>query len=40
MTVFGIQAMKRWGFDKKDKFQIWRYVSLIALSVDILFPYP
>ena len=32
MTVFGIQAMKRWGIDRKDKFQIWRYVSLISFQ--------
>jgi NosR/NirI family transcriptional regulator, nitrous oxide reductase regulator len=32
MTVFGIQAMKRWGFDKRDRFQIWRYVSLIGFQ--------
>jgi NosR/NirI family transcriptional regulator, nitrous oxide reductase regulator len=32
MTVFGIAAMKRWGFDKRDKFQIWRYVSLIGFQ--------
>ncbi len=32
MTVFGIQAMKRWGLDRKDKFQIWRYVSLIGFQ--------
>ncbi|MCU0229135.1 MAG: NAD(P)-binding domain-containing protein, partial [Bryobacterales bacterium] len=32
MTVFGIQAMKRWGFDRKDKFQIWRYTSLLGFQ--------
>jgi NosR/NirI family nitrous oxide reductase transcriptional regulator len=32
MTVFGIQAMKRWGLDRKDKFQIWRYVSLLSFQ--------
>lgn len=32
MTVFGLQAMKRWGFDKKDNFQIWRYSSLIGFQ--------
>ncbi len=32
MTVFGIQAMKRWGFDRKDRFQIWRYTSLISFQ--------
>jgi thioredoxin reductase/polyferredoxin len=32
MTVFGIQAMKRWGFDRKDRFQVWRYASLIGFQ--------
>ncbi|MDZ7639797.1 MAG: NAD(P)-binding domain-containing protein [Bryobacterales bacterium] len=32
MTVFGIQAIKRWGFDRKDRFQIWRYVSLLSFQ--------
>ncbi|MBS1824808.1 MAG: NAD(P)-binding domain-containing protein [Acidobacteria bacterium] len=32
MTVFGLQAMKRWGFDKKDRFQVWRYTSLIGFQ--------
>jgi len=32
MTVFGIQAMKRWGIDKHDRFQVWRYVSLIGFQ--------
>ena len=32
MTVFGIQAAKRWGFDKGDRFQIWRYASLIGFQ--------
>jgi thioredoxin reductase/polyferredoxin len=32
MTVFGIQAMKRWGIDRRDKFQIWRYVSLLGFQ--------
>jgi hypothetical protein len=32
MTIFGIQAMKRWGIDRKDKFQIWRYVSLLGFQ--------
>ena len=30
MTVFGAAAMKRWGFDRKDKFQIARYTCLIG----------
>ncbi len=32
MTVFGLQAMKRWGLDRKDRFQIWRYVSLLGFQ--------
>ena len=32
MTVFGIQALKRWGLDRRDKFQIWRYVSLLSFQ--------
>ncbi len=30
MTVFGAMAMKRWGFDHKDKSQIARYCCLIG----------
>ncbi len=40
MTVFGARAMKRWGFDKKDKFQIWRYVSLIGFQWVFFFLIP
>ena len=40
MTVFGIQAMKRWGFDRKDKFQIWRYVSLLSFQWIFFFVIP
>jgi polyferredoxin len=40
MTVFGIGAMKRWGFDRKDKFQIWRYVSLIGFQWIFFFIIP
>jgi len=32
MTVFGIQAMKRWGLDRRDRFQIWRYTSLLSFQ--------
>jgi NosR/NirI family nitrous oxide reductase transcriptional regulator len=32
MTVFGLQALKRWGLDRKDRFQIWRYVSLLSFQ--------
>lgn len=40
MTVFGIQAMKRWGFDKKDTFQVWRYISLLAFQWIFFFLIP
>ncbi len=40
MTVFGIQALKRWGLDRKDKFQIWRYVSLLSFQWIFFFLIP
>ncbi|MFN7937215.1 MAG: NAD(P)-binding domain-containing protein [Bryobacteraceae bacterium] len=40
MTVFGLQAMKRWGFDKKDRFQVWRYTSLIGFQWVFFFLIP
>ena len=40
MTVFGIQALKRWGLDRKDRFQIWRYVSLIGFQWIFFFLIP
>jgi putative YpdA family bacillithiol system oxidoreductase len=40
MTIFGIQALKRWGLDKKDRFQIWRYFSLISFQVLFFFIIP
>lgn len=40
MTVFGIQAVKRWGIDRKDKFQIWRYVSLLSFQWIFFFLIP
>lgn len=40
MTVFGIQAMRRWGFARKDRFQIWRYVSLIGFQWVFFFLVP
>jgi NosR/NirI family nitrous oxide reductase transcriptional regulator len=40
MTVFGIQAIKRWGLDRKDKFQIWRYVSLLSFQWIFFFLIP
>jgi thioredoxin reductase/polyferredoxin len=40
MTVFGIQAMKRWGFAKNDRFQIWRYTSLLGFQWIFFFLIP
>ena len=40
MTVFGIRAMKRWGFDRDDKFQIWRYMSLLGFQWIFFFLIP
>ena len=40
MTVFGLQALKRWGLDKKDKFQIWRYISLVSFQWIFFFLIP
>jgi thioredoxin reductase/polyferredoxin len=40
MTVFGIEALKRWGLDRKDRFQIWRYTCLIAFQWIFFFLVP
>ena len=40
MTFFGIQALKRWGLDRKDTFQIWRYVCLISFQWIFFFLIP
>lgn len=40
MTVFGVQALKKWGLDKKDKFQIWRFISLISFQWIFFFLIP
>ena len=32
MTVFGLRALKRWGLDRKDRFQMWRFASLISFQ--------
>lgn len=40
MTLFGIQAMKRWAIDRKDRFQFWRYVSLISFQWIFFFLIP
>ncbi|MBI2688586.1 MAG: NAD(P)-binding domain-containing protein [Acidobacteria bacterium] len=40
MTVFGIQAAKRWGWDRGDRFQMWRYASLIGFQWIFFFLIP
>ena len=40
MTIFGLQAMKRWGLDRKDKFQIWRFISLLSFQWIFFFIVP
>jgi thioredoxin reductase/polyferredoxin len=40
MTVFGVQALKRWGLDRRDRFQIWRYVSLLSFQWVFFFIVP
>ncbi|MBI1746585.1 MAG: NAD(P)-binding domain-containing protein [Acidobacteria bacterium] len=40
MTVFGLGALKRWGLDRRDKFQIWRYTSLISFQWVFFFLIP
>jgi NosR/NirI family transcriptional regulator, nitrous oxide reductase regulator len=40
MTVFGLKALKRWGIDRKDKLQIWRYASLIGFQWVFFFIVP
>ena len=40
MTIFGIQALKRWGLDRKDKYQIWRFISLLSFQWIFFFIIP
>ena len=40
VTIFGFKAMKRWGFDYKDRFQIWRYSCLIGFQWTFFFLIP
>ncbi|MFQ5606092.1 MAG: NAD(P)-binding domain-containing protein [bacterium] len=40
MTVFGMQALKRWGLARKDKFQVWRYISLLSFQWIFFFLIP
>ena len=40
MTFFGIQALKRWGLDRKDRLQVWRFVSLLSFQWVFFFLIP
>ncbi len=40
MTVFGLQALRRWGLDRQDKFQVWRYISLLSFQWIFFFLIP
>lgn len=40
MTIFGIQALKRWGLYQKDRFQVWRFISLIGFQWIFFFLIP
>ncbi len=40
MTGFGLQALKRWGLERKDRFQIWRFVSLVSFQWIFFFLIP
>ena len=40
MTVFGIQALKRWGLDRRDRFQVWRFVCLLGFQWLFFFVVP
>ncbi len=40
MTIFGLKALKRWGLDRKDRFQIWRFTSLLGFQWIFFFLVP
>ncbi len=40
MTVFGLRALKRWGLERKDRFQVWRYTSLLSFQWVMFFLVP
>ena len=40
MTAFGLKALKRWGIERKDRFQVWRYVSLLSFQWIFFFLVP
>ncbi len=40
MTFFGLQALNRWGLKRKDRFQVWRFVSLLGFQWAFFFIVP
>jgi polyferredoxin len=40
VTAFGIEAMYRWGIRRRDRFQIWRYISLLGFQLVFFFLIP
>lgn len=40
MTIFGIGALYRWGVKRGDRFQIWRFVSLLTFQWVMFFLVP
>ena len=40
MTVFGVKALKRWGLDRRDRFQVWRFTSLLSFQWIFFFLVP
>ncbi len=40
MSVYGLKAIQRWGLERRDKFQIWRYVSLLSFQWVFFFLIP
>jgi polyferredoxin len=40
MTFFGLQALNRWGLKSKDRFQVWRFVSLLGFQWVFFFIVP
>ena len=40
MTGFGIPALKKWGIDHKDRYQVYRYASLLSFQWILFFIVP
>ncbi len=40
MTMFGFKAIKRWGLDRQDRYQVWRYISLLGFQWIFFFIIP